>query len=100
MANYIVSYDLNGSTPTHKQMDAHIAKKAGWTRGRVLETVWYRHSGQPGRRLQPHQRDPELKRPLAGGDREERAVARSAHRGHQPAESVDCELIGLNHCPP
>ena len=41
MANYIVSYDLNGSTPTHKQMDAHVAKKAGWTRGRVLETVWY-----------------------------------------------------------
>lgn len=41
MANYVVSYDLNGSTPTHKQMDDHIAKKAGWTRGRVLETVWY-----------------------------------------------------------
>ena len=41
MANYIVSYDLNGSTPTHKQMDDHIAKKPGWARGRVLETVWY-----------------------------------------------------------
>lgn len=41
MANYIVSYDLNGSTPTHREMDAHIAKKAGWSRGRVLETVWY-----------------------------------------------------------
>lgn len=41
MANYIVSYDLNGSTPTHHEMDAHIAKKAGWSRGRVLETVWY-----------------------------------------------------------
>jgi hypothetical protein len=41
MANYIVSYDLNGPTPTHAQMDTHIAKKSGWTRGRILETVWY-----------------------------------------------------------
>ena len=41
MANYIVSYDLNGSTPTHAQMDAHIAKQATWSRGRILETVWY-----------------------------------------------------------
>lgn len=41
MANYIVSYDLNGSTPTHAEMDKHIAKQAGWSRGRVLETVWY-----------------------------------------------------------
>lgn len=41
MANYIVSYDLNGSTPTHAQMDKHIAQKAGWARGRILETVWY-----------------------------------------------------------
>lgn len=41
MANYIVSYDLNGSTPTHHEMDAHIAQKTGWSRGRVLETVWY-----------------------------------------------------------
>ena len=41
MANYIVSYDLNGSTPTHSQMDKHIALKPGWSRGRILETVWY-----------------------------------------------------------
>ena len=40
MANYIVSYDLNGSTPTHKQMDDHLAK-LGVSRGRILETVWY-----------------------------------------------------------
>lgn len=40
MANYIVSYDLNGSTPTHHQMDQHL-EKAGYTRGRILETVWY-----------------------------------------------------------
>ncbi|MGF7172107.1 hypothetical protein FHS91_003812 [Sphingobium xanthum] len=40
MANYFVSYDLNGSTPTHEQMDKHMAT-AGWARGRVLETVWY-----------------------------------------------------------
>jgi hypothetical protein len=40
MANYIVSYDLNGAYPTHKQIDEHMAK-SGWTRGRILETVWY-----------------------------------------------------------
>ena len=40
MANYFVSYDLNGDVPTHKQMDKHMSE-AGWSRGRVLETVWY-----------------------------------------------------------
>ena len=40
MANYIASYDLNGSIPTHAQMDKHIATK-GWAYGRILETVWY-----------------------------------------------------------
>lgn len=41
MANYIVSYDLNGSTPTHAEMDNHVDQKPEWCRGRVLETVWY-----------------------------------------------------------
>lgn len=40
MANYIVSYDLNGSRPTHPEMDKHM-ETAGWARGRILETVWY-----------------------------------------------------------
>ncbi len=40
MANYVVSYDLNGRRPTHAEMDKHM-EKAGWTRGRILETVWY-----------------------------------------------------------
>lgn len=40
MANYIVSYDLNGPVPTHAQMDKHM-ENAGWARGRILETVWY-----------------------------------------------------------
>lgn len=40
MANYIVSYDLNGNRPTHAQMDKHM-ESAGWARGRILETVWY-----------------------------------------------------------
>ncbi|MGH6697033.1 hypothetical protein [Sphingopyxis sp.] len=40
MANYFVTYDLNGGVPTHKAMDEHMGK-AGWDRGRVLETVWY-----------------------------------------------------------
>lgn len=40
MANYIVSYDLNGSKPTHDQMDDHL-EKSGWVTARILETVWY-----------------------------------------------------------
>lgn len=40
MANYFVSYDLNGLTPTHAQMDAHL-KSLGPCVHRVLETVWY-----------------------------------------------------------
>lgn len=40
MANYFVSYDLNGPVPTHAQMDKHLAS-AGYGRGRILETVWY-----------------------------------------------------------
>lgn len=40
MANYIVTYDLNGPTPSHKQMDDHLAR-AGANRARVLETVWW-----------------------------------------------------------
>ncbi len=40
MANYIVSYDLNGPKPTHAEMDKHM-KKAGWIRARILNTVWY-----------------------------------------------------------
>lgn len=40
MANYFVSYDLNGKVPTHAQMDAHL-KKGGYGRGRILETVWF-----------------------------------------------------------
>lgn len=40
MANFILSYDLNGPTPSHKQMDDHLAK-IGAARGRILETVWY-----------------------------------------------------------
>lgn len=40
MANYFVSYDLNGPRPTHAQMDEHIRAVSGKF-GRVLETVWY-----------------------------------------------------------
>lgn len=40
MANYIFSYDLNGTHPTHAEMDKHI-KESGWATGRILETVWY-----------------------------------------------------------
>ncbi len=40
MANFFVSYDLNGATPTHKQVDDLLAG-LGAARGRILETVWY-----------------------------------------------------------
>jgi hypothetical protein len=38
--NFIVSYDLNGPRPSHKEMDEHL-QKLGVARGRILETVWY-----------------------------------------------------------
>lgn len=40
MANCIVSYDLNGSTPTHAQVD-QLLERLATKRGRVLETVWW-----------------------------------------------------------
>ncbi|MGJ8570631.1 MAG: hypothetical protein ACSHXI_08025 [Hoeflea sp.] len=40
MSNYIVTYDLNGKTPSHAEMDKHL-QKLGVARGRILETVWY-----------------------------------------------------------
>jgi hypothetical protein len=40
LANYILSYDLNGSVPSHKQVDEAL-EKLGAARGRILETVWY-----------------------------------------------------------
>ena len=40
MANYIITYDLNGPFPSHKQMDEHLAKLTPH-RGRILETVWW-----------------------------------------------------------
>ena len=45
MANFIVSYDLNGPNPSHTQVD-ELLEKAGAARGRILETVWY--VGWPG----------------------------------------------------
>lgn len=38
--NYIVSYDLNGAAPSHRQMDELFAR-IGASRGRILETVWF-----------------------------------------------------------
>jgi hypothetical protein len=40
MTNYILSYDLNGSVPTHRQMDERI-RSTCFQYGRILETVWY-----------------------------------------------------------
>lgn len=40
MANFLISYDLNGPNPSHSQMDDLIPKLAV-TYARVLETVWW-----------------------------------------------------------
>lgn len=40
MANFIVTYDLNGSRPSHKEMDDLLENVAA-NRGRLLETVWW-----------------------------------------------------------
>lgn len=53
MANYIVSYDLNGAVPTHAQMDAHV-KTSGWANGRILETVWYIGTSASQRQVYDH----------------------------------------------
>ncbi|MBY2933999.1 hypothetical protein [Rhizobium leguminosarum] len=40
MANYLLSYDLNGLKPSHQEMDEFLEKLVA-NRGRVLETVWW-----------------------------------------------------------
>jgi len=40
LANFIVSYDLNGPNPSHQQVDECL-EQLGATRARILETVWY-----------------------------------------------------------
>lgn len=40
MASYIISYDLNGPTPSHKEMD-QLIRMISAKAGRVLETVWW-----------------------------------------------------------
>lgn len=42
MNNLLVTYDLNGKTPTHAQVDKHL-KALPCTYGRILETVWFVH---------------------------------------------------------
>jgi len=41
--NFFLSYDLNGSTPSHAEMDKHL-RKLPCPVERVLETVWYVHT--------------------------------------------------------
>lgn len=40
MANFILSYDLNGPKPSHHEMDKFLESLVA-SRGRVLETVWW-----------------------------------------------------------
>lgn len=55
MANFIVTYDLNGPRPSHKEMDDHLAK-VGVKRGRVLESVWWVHYNGTAVGLRDHLR--------------------------------------------
>ncbi|MER8894212.1 hypothetical protein [Mesorhizobium sp. M0676] len=40
MANFVLTYDLNGPRPSHKEMDDFL-KALVVNRGRILETVWW-----------------------------------------------------------
>lgn len=40
MANYIISYDLNGYLPSHAMVDRHI-RSLGIECARTLESEWY-----------------------------------------------------------
>lgn len=73
MANYIVSYDLNGRTPTHAEMDQHMGR-AGYTRGRILETVWYVKTQQDLRTVYTY-----VNRILSDNDRLLVVLAANAH---------------------
>lgn len=50
MPHFLITYDLNGPRPTHKEVDEHLSKIAT-QRGRVLETVWYVRSGGTAEQL-------------------------------------------------
>lgn len=51
MGNFFVSYDLNGKTPTHSEMDKHVKSIFGARVFRVLETVWLVHTSLTKRQL-------------------------------------------------
>ncbi|GLS36375.1 hypothetical protein GCM10010869_19640 [Mesorhizobium tianshanense] len=40
MSNFVLSYDLNGPRPSHKEMDTFLQALVA-NRGRILETVWW-----------------------------------------------------------
>jgi hypothetical protein len=40
MSNFVLTYDLNGPRPSHKEMDEFL-KALVVNRGRILETVWW-----------------------------------------------------------
>ena len=40
MASFLLSYDLNGPNPSHKEMD-NLIRSISVRAGRVLETVWW-----------------------------------------------------------
>jgi len=40
MANFVITYDLNGPRPSHKEMDEHL-RKVTTRHARILESVWW-----------------------------------------------------------
>lgn len=53
MPHFLISYDLNGPLPTHKQVDEHLSK-VSVQQGRVLETVWYARCGGTAAQLRDY----------------------------------------------
>ena len=53
MPHFLITYDLNGPRPTHKEVDDHL-KKVSSQQGRVLETVWYVRCGGTAAQLRDY----------------------------------------------
>lgn len=64
MGKYFFSYDLNGKSPTHAEMDRHIRALFGATVHRVLETVWFIRTGLTEQQLYAY-----LNQKLSANDR-------------------------------
>lgn len=53
MANFLITYDLNGPNPSHKLMDEAVSR-LGIKCARVLETVWWLESSNTAVGIRDH----------------------------------------------